>query len=228
MRIIIWEKNSLQADILKDAFQAMGHQVTSVQIYSELRHCLTPYLYQPLVIVLNSHALDHLRQIRRLHLYAPLAGILVICAQQDKQSHLDLLHAGADQLVLLPYDFAFLLAKTEALFAHSQRILNAKSNAQPRQESIGGFYFDFSSFALGFQNQSLVLKKREFLLFHYLMLHPNQIHSRQKLYQQIWQGKFSAESRQIDNLVVSLRKRLPKNAVLINSVYGEGYLLQLL
>lgn len=228
MQVFIWDNNPLQARNLQHIFESERHKVQLCGSYQDLRLKLKAFLHTPAVLVLNSNALKSLRQIYHLHRYAPCLSLLILCSQQDSLSHLSLLNAGADAYLPQPFTPEILLAQSRALHRHSTRLLQAKLEQRNTLEVLGDFRFDFSQYEAHYKQTVLPLKKREFLLLHHLIKHAGSVHARQHLHPIIWPGKPHTQGRQIDNLIVSLRKKLPEHAVTIQSHYGEGYQLHLL
>lgn len=228
MQVLIWEKNPLQQQSLRQIFEQERHQVVLCHSYQELRHQLKPLQQTPILVVVYAHTLSYLKQLYTLHRFAPYASLLVLCSQQDAQTHLNLLNAGADAFLAQPFSEEMLLAQSRALQRQSQRLLQARLESRHTVETCHGFTFDFGQYTVYDGTESLKLNKRAFLLLHYLLKHPHMIHRREKLYTIVWPGKTSSEGRQIDNLIVSLRQKVAPHRVQFLSHYGEGYEAQLL
>ncbi len=228
MQVLIWEKNPLQRQSLQHIFEQEHHQVTLCHNYHELRHALKKHQQTPLVVVVYAHTLSHLKQLYTLHRFAPYASLLVLCLQQDSQTHLSLLNAGADAFLAQPFSEDMLLAQSRALQRQSKRLLQARLESQRTVETYHDFTFDFGQYTLYDGTEKVELSKREFLLLHYLLKHPHRVHRREKLYAIVWPGKTSAQGRQIDNLIVSLRQKITPQRVQFLSHYGKGYEAQTL
>jgi DNA-binding response OmpR family regulator len=228
MQVFIWETNLMQKQNLQQVFESEHHKVQVCSGYQDLRAKLRKHMHTSSLLVVNTNALSSLRQIYHLHRYTPYLSILALCPQQDSPSHLAVLNAGADAYLPQPFTAEILLAHARTLHRHSTRLLKAKLEKRTTLESLADFTFDFSQYEVYHKNTEIPLKKREFLLFHYLLKHTESIHSRTKLHPIIWPGKTHTEGRQIDNLIVTLRKKLPGDVVEIHSYYGEGYQLKVL
>lgn len=228
MQVLIWEKSSLQQHNLRQIFEQEHHQVVLCHNYQELRYHLKTLQHTPLLVVVYAHTLSHLKQLYTLHRFAPYASLLVLCSQQDTQTHLNLLNAGADAFLAQPFSEEMLLAQSRALHRQSKRLIQARLESRHTVETYHGFTFDFGQYTLRDGAEDLKLSKREFLLLHYLLKHPQMIHRREKLYAVVWPGKTSNQGRQIDNLIVSLRQKIAPHRVQFTSHYGEGYEAQIL
>ena len=228
MHVFIWEKNKLQSKNLQAIFEGERHNVQQCSGYQDLRLKLRPLLSSAVLLVVNTNVLSSLRQLYHLHRYAPYLSIMALCSQQDSPSHLAILNAGADAYLAQPFTAEILLAQSHALQRHSTRLLQAKLESNTQLESLHGFTFNFEQYEAKQGSKNLGLNKREFLLFHCLIKHPENIHARSKLYALIWPQKTYTQGRQVDNLVVSLKRKLSEQSVEIKSYYGEGYQLTLL
>lgn len=75
--------------------------------------------------------------------------------------------------------------------------------------------------------RTLRLKPREFELLSYLVQHPNQVHSRERLLLHVWGYEFAGDTRTVDVHVHWLRGKIepdPTNPTRIQTVRGAGYL----
>jgi two-component system phosphate regulon response regulator PhoB len=65
----------------------------------------------------------------------------------------------------------------------------------------------------------------EFKLLHYLMKHPERVHSRAQLLDKVWGDHVFIEERTVDVHVKRLREALGMAGALIETVRGAGYRL---
>jgi two-component system phosphate regulon response regulator PhoB len=75
--------------------------------------------------------------------------------------------------------------------------------------------------------QPLTLGPSEFKLLHFLMTHPERVHSRAQLLDQVWGDHIFLEERTVDVHIRRLRKGLEptRHDRLIETVRGSGYRL---
>ncbi|MBT9546972.1 MAG: response regulator transcription factor [Candidatus Sericytochromatia bacterium] len=136
------------------------------------------------------------------------------------------LEYGADDYITKPFQPSIFLARVEKILhrhypqteqreAFQYQLMGLKLNADKRQ----AFFHD----------HHLDLKRHEFELLLYLLQHPKQIFSRGQLLKRIWETESEISPRNIDGIVVSLRKKISQAggaADLIETVRGLGYRLK--
>ncbi len=79
-------------------------------------------------------------------------------------------------------------------------------------------------------NVSLELTATEFDLLHVLMLHPNQVFTRQQLLDQVWGYDYFGDASTVTVHIRRLREKIeidPANPHFIKTVWGVGYTLQI-
>ena len=75
-------------------------------------------------------------------------------------------------------------------------------------------------------NELLDLSPKAFAVLEYLMTHPDEVISRERLLQQVWGWEYPAGTRTVDTRMFELRKALnddPAEPKFIATQAGEGY-----
>ena len=92
---------------------------------------------------------------------------------------------------------------------------------------VGALALDGAAHRVSWQGRPLKLGPTEFKLLHFLMRHPERVHSRQQLLDRVWGDHVYIEERTVDVHVKRLREALsPVNcANMIETVRGAGYRL---
>ncbi|WP_421020660.1 winged helix-turn-helix domain-containing protein, partial [Klebsiella pneumoniae] len=75
------------------------------------------------------------------------------------------------------------------------------------------------------QGDMIKVGPTEFKLLHYLMKHPERVHSRAQLLDKVWGDHVFIEERTVDVHVKRLREALGMAGALIETVRGAGYRL---
>lgn len=147
--------------------------------------------------------------------------IIMLTARSEEQDKLTGLETGADDYITKPF---------------SPRELNARVKAVLRRRApqmtddvvqVGALRLDPSSHRVTGNAAPVELGPTEFRLLHFLMTHPERVHSRTQLLDQVWGDHVFVEERTVDVHIRRLRKALEPSGLdaLIQTVRGTGYRL---
>jgi two-component system phosphate regulon response regulator PhoB len=147
--------------------------------------------------------------------------IIMLTARSEEQDKLTGLETGADDYITKPF---------------SPRELNARVKAVLRRRApqmtddmvqVGGLRLDPASHRVTGNSAPVDLGPTEFRLLHFLMTHPERVHSRTQLLDQVWGDHVFVEERTVDVHIRRLRKALEPTTLdsLIQTVRGTGYRL---
>ncbi len=148
--------------------------------------------------------------------------ILMLTAKSQEMDKVIGLESGADDYVTKPFGLRELTARVHALLRRSRR---AEHQAE---ESItaGDLVLHVKTFELKRGNASVSLSAREVKLLQFLLNHPGEVLSRDRILNEIWGYEYYANTRVLDQSVVQLRKKLAgigANPKQIDTVHTIGY-----
>ena len=148
-------------------------------------------------------------------------AIILVSGRSDERDVLAGLSAGADDYITKPFSVREMLARISAVLrrtvpqAAAETISMGPLRLDPvlRRATVGG--------------AQMPLGDTELRLLHFLMLHPNRVHSRAHLLDQVWGDHSFVEERTVDAHVRRLRGALQMVglAQAIRTVRGSGYSL---
>jgi len=159
------------------------------------------------------------RQIREGGLQTP---ILMLTAKDAIPDRVAGLEAGADDYLVKPFAFEELLARVRAL---GRRKAPIESDAP----------LNFSDLTLNPStrmakrgDRNIELTAKEYELLELFMRHPNQVLTRDQIYNRIWGYDFGGESNIIEVYIRYLRSKLEEGneARLLHTIRGVGYALR--
>jgi two-component system phosphate regulon response regulator PhoB len=152
----------------------------------------------------------------------PLIMLTARTEESDKIAGLD---AGADDYLTKPFS-------TKELMARIRAVLRRKApEALDTVVEIQGLRLDPAtrrvSRRVGDEHRELKIGPTEFRLLHFLMTHPERVHSRAQLLDRVWGDHVFIEERTVDVHVKRLREALAVGecSALVETVRGAGYRL---
>jgi two-component system, OmpR family, phosphate regulon response regulator PhoB len=89
--------------------------------------------------------------------------------------------------------------------------------------ALGELALDSAAHRVSWKGRPLKLGPTEFKLLHFLMKHPERVHSRQQLLDRVWGDHVFIEERTVDVHVKRLRESLGAGGALVETVRGAGY-----
>ena len=169
--------------------------------------------------------LELCQRLRAKNNHLPVLMLTARDRMEDKVAGLD---AGADDYLVKPFGMAELLARLRALQRRSPQL-------QPEQLTVANLTLDYGTRTVYHLNpqgekQIISLTNKEFQLLEYLMRHPNQIVTSDRIRNQIWEADADAFSNVVAAQMRLLRRKLESvgcAANLIGTVHGVGYRLNL-
>ncbi len=145
--------------------------------------------------------------------------LILLTARADEQDKVAGLDAGADDYLVKPFSTGELLARIRAVLRRRAPM------ASGAVIEIGGLRLDPMLHRVSHGGADCRLGPIEFKLLHYLMAHPEHVHSRAQLLDRVWGDHVFIEERTVDVHIKRLREALlPVHcAHLIDTVRGSGY-----
>jgi two-component system phosphate regulon response regulator PhoB len=147
--------------------------------------------------------------------------IIMLTARAEEPDKIAGLDAGADDYLTKPFS-------TNELQARIRAVLRRKSpEALDAAIEIASLRLDPATHRVTRGEVELKLGPTEFRLLHFLMAHPERVHSRSQLLDRVWGDHVYIEERTVDVHVKRLREALApaQCGALIETVRGAGYRL---
>lgn len=166
----------------------------------------------------GSSGLELARRLRREDLTREIP-IIMLTARGEEQDKVTGLETGADDYITKPFSPRELVARIKAVLR--RRAPQATEDAV----ELGGLRLDPATHRVSAGETALSLGPTEFRLLHFLMTHPERVHSRAQLLDQVWGDHVFVEERTVDVHIRRLRCALEPTAhdALIQTVRGSGY-----
>ena len=145
--------------------------------------------------------------------------IIMLTARADEADKVAGLDAGADDYLAKPFSANELLARIRAVLR--RRAPESLDSAV----TVGALTIDPATRRVTSQGREVRLGATEFRLLHFLMTHPERVHSRAQLLDRVWGDHVFIEERTVDVHVKRLRESLSAVGCqqMIETVRGAGY-----
>ena len=145
--------------------------------------------------------------------------IIMLTARAEERDKIEGLDVGADDYVTKPFSPRELMARIKAVLRR-----NAPQATDDVVE-LGGLRLDPATHRVTASDIEITLGPTEFRLLHFLMTHPERVHGRSQLLDQVWGDHVFVEERTVDVHVRRLRAALEATGhdSLIQTVRGSGY-----
>lgn len=162
-----------------------------------------------------------LRRIRRSGTWVPVVLLTEFGESAERAMALE---EGADDYLNKPFDPYELTARLRAVLRRSRR--GQPPLAAARTLRAGELRMDRTARRARLGNRELVLTPKAGALLDYLVTHPGELLSRERLLEVLWGWETASTTRAVDNRIAELRRALgddPAAPVWIETVTGQGY-----
>ena len=149
--------------------------------------------------------------------------IIMVTSRDSEMDELLSLNYGADQYVTKPYNIQILLAKIVGLLKRNQ---NAGNN--PDKIDCGEFVLNTAGRIIEKEDNKVELTKNEYKILEYLVLHRQQVISRDEIMDYLWESEEFVDDNTLNVNIKRLRTKLTELGLIdqIETRRGQGYLLK--
>ena len=148
--------------------------------------------------------------------------VIGLSAKEDSKSKIFLLKNGADDYVTKPFDIEELLARIETIL---RRIYENQYTSNSLL-CCGDLNLDTIGMEATLKNQKLPLTKNEFAILKMLMEHPQQVFTKDMIYEAVWGNSVAVDDNAIMVYINRLRSKIEddrQKPAHILTVRGLGY-----
>ncbi len=198
-----------------------GHEVMLAPDAETARRLVTATL--PDLVLLDwmlpgMSGLDFARQLRRDARTRDLP-IIMLTARSDERDKIDGFDIGVDDYIAKPFSPRELVARIRAILRR-----HAPQTTDEVVE-LGYLRLDPATHRVTTSDTDINLGPTEFRLLHFFMTHPERVHTRTQLLDQVWGDHVFVEERTVDVHIRRLRAALEATGhdSLIQTVRGSGY-----
>lgn len=223
-RVLVVEDDAGIREMLRYNLASAGFSVQeAADGTSGLRTART---YSPDLILLDlmlpgMSGLDFCRAVRK----TSRVPIIMLTARDSELDKIVGLELGADDYITKPFSIREVIARINSVLRRAEPE-PAEPRRMPEVETTGSFTIDRAARRVMLGGREVKLAAREFDLLSHLVAHPNRVHTREALLENVWGREFSGDRKTVDVHIRWLRQKLAGRAPFeIVTVRGAGYRL---
>jgi DNA-binding response OmpR family regulator len=222
MRILIVEDEELIAQNLKKLLEIKGLAVDWLSDALKARTRLLLYRndYDLVLLDLGLPGMDGMTLTKSLREEGLTMPIIILTGKSETASKIALLNSGADDYVVKPFS-------SEELMARINSVLRRPVVAKPVVHSVGDLEINTTTRRVHAGDKEIPLTLKEYSLFECFLRQPNEVLTREDLFNQVWDFNSLTLSNVLDVHMKNLRKKLAvaENSARFETVRGVGYRL---
>ncbi|WP_257346870.1 response regulator transcription factor [Pseudalkalibacillus decolorationis] len=222
-RILIIEDELSIAELERDYLEIEGF---TAEITTDGKSGLDAVLNQSFDLILldlmlpNINGFELCKQIRK----ETDIPILMVTAKNEDIDKVRGLGLGADDYIVKPFSPSELVARVKAHLSRYDRLIS-KDNLKDEIHSRG-LHINKSSRQVFINKREVIFTAREFDLLTFLAMHPNQVFSKEHLFERIWGLESMGDTATVTVHVKKIREKIepkPTKPQFIETLWGAGY-----
>lgn len=215
IKILIVDDEKPICDLIDMNLTASGYHCSAVQDGTEALRMIESEAFDLILLDIMLPGVDGydiMEYIRPLGI-----PVIFITAKHEVRDRVKGLRLGADDYLVKPFDVVELVARVEAVLR--------RYNKTERLISAGDVVVDVDARMVTKKGRPVVLTNKEFGLLVLFIRNKNVALFRETLYEKVWEGEYTGDSRTLDLHVQRLRRKLGWENSLV-AVYKVGYRLE--
>ena len=220
IRVLVIEDDEEIADFVVRGLREEGFTVEHAGDGQDGWHALRQGPWDVVVLDWWLPAADGLTLLRRLRQAGDATPVLFLTARDAVSDRVRGLDEGADDYLCKPFDYEELLARVRALARRAAPVAGTGTVL-----AHAGVRVDLATHRAERAGQRLDLTAKEQALLVFFLRHPDEVLSRTRIYEHVWDERYDGLSNTLEYHVMELRKRLEAHGPrLIHTLRGRGYL----
>jgi two-component system OmpR family response regulator len=221
VRVLVVEDEVKMSGLLKRGLEEEGYGVDIADTGDDAFRLGMENDYDAIVLDVMLPDFDGFEVCRRLRRGGRWAPVIMLTARGSTRDRVAGLDVGADDYLSKPFSFAELLARIRAL-------LRRGAAERPPVLTVGDITLDPATHSVVRAGKSVTLTVKELALLEFFMRHPDEVLSRRRLIDHVWDFAYNGRSNVVDVYVRYLREKIdrPFGKSSLETVKGAGYRLR--
>ncbi|MCM3663127.1 response regulator transcription factor [Mesobacillus subterraneus] len=155
--------------------------------------------------------------------------IMLVSAKKEDIDKIRAFGLGADDYVVKPFSPNELIARIKAHLARYERLMAKHREPENSEIFIRGLHIDRSDRRVFVNNKETIFTTKEFDVLAFLASNPNQVFSKDHLFERIWGYDSMGEISTVTVHIRKIREKIetnPSNPEYIETIWGAGYRLK--
>ena len=218
MKVLIIEDEYNLADVIKERLEKEKLTVDIVEDGEEGYYYASTNTYDLIILDVMLPNMSGFQILNKLRTDNINSKIIMLTARSTIEDKLNGLENGADDYLTKPFHMDELVARVN---------IQLKRNGNKNNLSFGDLVLNTTTLKVTCTktNEVVELIKKEFQLLEYFINNPNQVLSKEQIYDRVWGIENEIESNNLEAYLSFIRKKLRaiESKVVIKSVRGMGY-----
>jgi len=221
MRILIVEDEKEIAGYLQSGFEQEGFAVDLAYDGKNGLFMATTNDYDVMVLDIVLPYLSGTEVCRAIRVEGKIFPIIILSVKSEISMKVDLFNIGADDYITKPFSFDELTARVKAV------LKRGNNNLKDGLMKAGDLEMDIKKRSVKRGGKPIQLTRKEFSFLEYLLIHLDEVVSRNILLEHIWDINANPFSNTMETHVKNLRKKIDGEyeKKLIHTIPGVGYKL---
>lgn len=221
MKVLIVEDEYNLADVIKERLEKEKLTVDIVEDGEEGYYYASTNTYDLIILDVMLSNMSGFQILNKLRADNINSKIIMLTARSTIEDKLNGLENGADDYLTKPFHMDELVARVN---------IQLKRNGNKDNLSFGDLVLNTTTLKVtcAKTNEVVELIKKELQLLEYFINNPNQVLSKEQIYDRVWGIENEIESNNLEAYLSFIRRKLRviESKVVIKSVRGMGYKIE--
>lgn len=221
-KILIIDDDPAVCKLLEKVMHSNDMETTAVNSGLDSLNNLKNHSYDLIILDVMLGDMEGFEVLKRIRGQGVQTPVVIVSGRNEDYDALYGLSLGADDYVTKPFRPVVLGAKVKALIRRNK---NQVLNHSDTLES-GPFTFNTSSMRLYKNGEEIVLSSKESILIQLFLRHPNQVFTKDMIYEYVWGNHIAVDDNAIMVYINRLRRKIEEDRqkpMHIVTVRGLGY-----
>lgn len=222
-KILIVEDDQTIAELERDFLEIENYEVTIISDGKDTREALINNHYDLILLDIMLPTINGFELCKEIRQETDIP-ILMVTAKHEDMDKVRGLGLGADDFIVKPFSPTELVARVKAHLARYERLVQ---HEEPQGElHIGELEINTSSRQVLVDGKEVPFTTKEFDLLQFMATHPNQVFSKEHLFEKIWGLDAMGDNSTVTVHIKKIRKKIEKDTTApryIMTVWGSGY-----